>query len=123
MLLSADDQLPYDRTALSKAFLTKGKTAPDLPAQQQGPIAGYNMASVERDLRSIPFSYSEHWNRKMRYVGHRDETNEVRFDGSPEAGPFIAYCYQDGQLAAALEVGRDQEMAELAGTRTSPPPR
>ncbi len=82
-------------------------------AQQQGLVAGYNMAGVERPFRSIPFFWTEHWGRKLRYVGHHDKTDEVRFDGSPEDGPFIAYYYQDGQLAAALGVGRDREMAEL----------
>ena len=82
-------------------------------AQQQGLVAGYNMAGVERPLESVPFFWTEHWGHKLRYVGHHDSTEDVRFDGSPETGPFIAHYYQDGQLAAALGVGRDQEMAEL----------
>lgn len=82
-------------------------------AAQQGTVAGNNMAGVERKLRSVPYFWTNQAGHNLRYAGHHTSTDNVVFDGSPGAGPFIAYYVEGDRVAAALGFGRDKDLVAI----------
>ena len=85
-------------------------------AQQQGLNAGYNMAGRERDITSVPYFWTAHWGKQLRYVGHHGPEAEIRYEGDVEGGNFLAYYAEGGRTVAILGVGRDQQVAQLQHT-------
>ena len=85
-------------------------------AQQQGLNAGYNMAGQAREVTSMPYFWTAHWGKQLRYVGHHGPEAEVRYEGDVEGGDFLAYYAEGGRTVAILGVGRDQQVAQLQST-------
>lgn len=82
-------------------------------AEHQGQTAALNMLGERTPFRSTPFFWSNHYDRNIRYVGHATRWDEIRIDGSIDAGDFTARYFRDGRLLAAASLGRDHENAEL----------
>jgi NADPH-dependent 2,4-dienoyl-CoA reductase/sulfur reductase-like enzyme/nitrite reductase/ring-hydroxylating ferredoxin subunit len=80
-------------------------------AQQHGRTAAANMLGEGRDYTAVPFFWSNQFDLKLRYVGHAQDAENVRFRGQPGEGPFLAFYGREGAVEAVLGVGRDREMA------------
>ena len=85
-------------------------------AQQQGLNAGYNMAGQVRKVTSVPYFWTAHWGKQLRYAGHHGPEASIRYEGDVEGGDFLAYYTEEGRTVAILGVGRDQRVAELQST-------
>ena len=82
-------------------------------AEQQGTVAGNNMAGAQRTLMSVPFFWTNQAGKNLRYAGHHRNADNIVFDGSPEDGAFIAYYVEGDRISAALGHGRDRELAAI----------
>ena len=92
-------------------------------AAQQGRVAGRNMAGANQPYTMVPYFWSNQQGTNLRYVGHATDYDEVIFDGTPGAGPFIAFYLKGDHCQAALGVKRDADVAvigERMNARTLP---
>jgi NADPH-dependent 2,4-dienoyl-CoA reductase/sulfur reductase-like enzyme/nitrite reductase/ring-hydroxylating ferredoxin subunit len=81
-------------------------------AERQGQVAAANMLGARMRFDSVPFFWTEQYGTALRYVGHAAPWDEVRIEGSVEAGAFIARYHQAGVLRASAAVKMDQASLE-----------
>ena len=81
-------------------------------AERQGQVAAANMLGEGRRFDSAPFFWTEQYGTALRYVGRAERPDDVRIEGSVEAGAFVARYHERGALRAAAAVGMDQASLE-----------
>jgi apoptosis-inducing factor 3 len=79
-------------------------------SQQQGFVAGRNMAGKETPYRSVPFFWTNQVGLYFRYVGHARQWDEIIFHGDLTALDFIAFYVRKDQVCAAAGNNREKEM-------------
>jgi 3-phenylpropionate/trans-cinnamate dioxygenase ferredoxin reductase component len=84
-------------------------------AFNHGRYAALNMLGKQQEYDVVPYFWSDlaDW-CSMEYVGPAAEWDEVWIRGSLDAGRFTAFYVKDGRLAAALTVGRSDDLAVAA---------
>jgi NADPH-dependent 2,4-dienoyl-CoA reductase/sulfur reductase-like enzyme len=76
-------------------------------AERQGAVAGANMLGAAIPFEMVPFFWTKHFDLAIRYVGHAQDWDEERCEGSvPERDVIIRYLKAGRELAVAT-VGRD----------------
>jgi len=83
-------------------------------AQQQGRMAGRNMAGIETDCRDVPFFWTDQFMLITDYLGHARQWDEVIFDGDPDQRRFVAFYLQAGRVVAAAGCEQSRKMCLLA---------
>lgn len=80
-------------------------------AFNQGRFAALNMLGQRQEYDVVPYFWSDlaDWGG-MEYVGPAAEWDDVWFRGSLAAGEFTAFYVKDGRVAAALTVGRSDDL-------------
>jgi NADPH-dependent 2,4-dienoyl-CoA reductase/sulfur reductase-like enzyme/nitrite reductase/ring-hydroxylating ferredoxin subunit len=94
-------------------------------AEQQGRIAGKNMAGDRVAYESVPFFWTAQAGLHFRYVGHAREWDEVIIKGDIAEGDFLAFYVKDDRVLAVAGNNRDRELAaieELIRTGRMPGP-
>ena len=79
-------------------------------AEQQGRIAGFNMAGVKTEFKSVPFFWTAQAGTTLRYVGHAEKWNDIIIWGDIKSQKFISFYFQDDMLLAAAACGNNKEM-------------
>jgi 3-phenylpropionate/trans-cinnamate dioxygenase ferredoxin reductase component len=81
-------------------------------AFNQGKYAALNMLGQKQAYDVVPYFWSDlaDW-VSMEYVGPASEWDEVWTRGSMDGGAFTAFYIKDARLAAALTVGRSDDLA------------
>jgi 3-phenylpropionate/trans-cinnamate dioxygenase ferredoxin reductase component len=81
-------------------------------AFNQGRYAALNMLGRRQEYDVVPYFWSDlaDWGG-MEYVGPAFEWDEVWFRGSPAEGKFTAWYVKDDKIAAALTVGRSDDLS------------
>ena len=84
-------------------------------AFNHGKYAALNMLGKKQEYDVVPYFWSDlaDW-CSMEYVGPAAEWDEVWIRGSLDEGRFTAFYVKDGRLAAALTVGRSDDLAVAA---------
>jgi 3-phenylpropionate/trans-cinnamate dioxygenase ferredoxin reductase component len=84
-------------------------------AFNQGRYAALNMLGQRQEYDVVPYFWSDlaDW-CSMEYVGPASEWDDVWMRGSPDEGRFTAFYVKDGRLAAALTVGRSDDLTVAA---------
>jgi 3-phenylpropionate/trans-cinnamate dioxygenase ferredoxin reductase subunit len=80
-------------------------------AFSQGKCAALNMLGEQKEYDVVPYFWSDlaDWGG-MEYVGPASDWDEVWFRGSTSDGQFTAWYVKDGRVAAALTVGRSEDL-------------
>jgi 3-phenylpropionate/trans-cinnamate dioxygenase ferredoxin reductase subunit len=80
-------------------------------AFNQGKYAALNMLGQQQEYDVVPYFWSDlaDWT-SMEYVGPASEWDEVWWRGSRDEGKFTAWYVKDSRLAAALTVGRSDDL-------------
>ncbi len=76
-------------------------------AQRQGQAAARNILGRDAPYTDAPFFWTQHYDVPLAYVGHAEAWDDVRFDGKPGDGPFVAEYLEDGERRAVLGYFRD----------------
>ena len=89
-------------------------------AQQHARVAALNMAGGEEHYTGVPYFWTYHFGKRLEYLGHASEHDEVVIDGDLDAQAFLAYLMKDGHVAAAVACDREAPAARLAEAMRSP---
>lgn len=90
-------------------------------AERQGQVAARNMLGYRERFDAVPFFWSRHYDVSINYVGHAEQWDQIRVDGSLDARDCsVAYIRGDRTLAIAT-ISRDRESlkAEVEMERTA----
>ena len=84
-------------------------------AFNQGKTAALNMLGKQQPHDIVPYFWSDlaDWT-SMEYVGPAREWDEIWWRGRPGDGKFTAWYVKSGRVAAALTVGRSDDLAVAA---------
>jgi 3-phenylpropionate/trans-cinnamate dioxygenase ferredoxin reductase subunit len=84
-------------------------------AFNQGHYAALNMLGRQQEYDVVPYFWSDlaDWGG-MEYVGPALEWDDVWFRGKPREEAFTAWYVKEGRLAAALTVGRSDDLKVAA---------
>jgi 3-phenylpropionate/trans-cinnamate dioxygenase ferredoxin reductase subunit len=82
-------------------------------ALQQGQHVGAAMMGDGEPYRVVPYFFSDlaDW-VSLEYVGPAEKWDEIVWRGDRAAGEFSAWYLRDGKVAAALAVGRSEDLTE-----------
>ena len=83
-------------------------------AEQHGALAARNMLGFGQHYTGVPFFWTFHFGKRLGYLGHANEWDEIVYDGDVEALTFLAFYLKDGKVDAVLSCGRDHDTASLA---------
>jgi NADPH-dependent 2,4-dienoyl-CoA reductase/sulfur reductase-like enzyme len=82
-------------------------------AEQQGRIAGFNMAGKKMKFDKLPFFWTEQAGLNIRYVGFAKKWDETITWGDVSSKEFIVFLAKDNKIIAAIGSNRDTEMAAI----------
>jgi len=82
-------------------------------AEQQGRIAGFNMAGKKIIFDKQPFFWTVQAGLNIRYVGNASQWDETIIWGDIKSKKFITFLVKDNKVAAAIGNNRDTEMAAI----------
>jgi 3-phenylpropionate/trans-cinnamate dioxygenase ferredoxin reductase component len=82
-------------------------------ALQQGQHAAKAMLGHEEPYRVVPYFFSDlaDW-ASLEYVGPAERWDELVWRGSPDSGEFLVWYLDGGKVAAALSVGRSEDLEQ-----------
>jgi 3-phenylpropionate/trans-cinnamate dioxygenase ferredoxin reductase subunit len=82
-------------------------------ALQQGQHAAKAMLGDEEPYRVVPYFFSDlaDW-ASLEYVGPAERWDELVWRGSPDSGEFLVWYLDGGKVAAALSVGRSEDLEQ-----------
>lgn len=89
-------------------------------AQQQARIAALNMLGGAERYQDVPFFWTFHFGKRIDYLGHAEQWDEIRFIGEPEHFEFIALICQADQVTAVVACQYERAMAMLAERMKQP---
>jgi NADPH-dependent 2,4-dienoyl-CoA reductase/sulfur reductase-like enzyme/nitrite reductase/ring-hydroxylating ferredoxin subunit len=89
-------------------------------AQQQARIAALNMLGGNEQFRDVPFFWTFHFGKRIDYLGHAAQWDDIIFKGEPERFVFIGLICRDGQVIAAVACKYERAMALLAERMKQP---
>lgn len=78
-------------------------------AERQGQTAARNMLGRREAFDAVPFFWTEQHDLGIAYVGHAEDWDEVRIDGSIEARDCSVTYLRDGRRLAVAVIHRDLE--------------
>ncbi len=85
-------------------------------AERQGQTAARNMLGRRERFDAVPFFWSQHYDVTIRLVGHAENWDETRIDGSLDAQDATVTFLRGGRRLAVATISRDKEnlRAEVA---------
>ncbi len=90
-------------------------------AEQHGQVAAKQMLGDAARYDGVPFFWTFHYGKRLGYLGHANDWDEIHYDGSIEELTFLAYYVKQGKVAAILSCGRDTDTSMLAEVMRSKP--
>ena len=82
-------------------------------AEQQGRIAGSNMADKLNEYRSEPFFWTQQADLTIQYVGHAVGWDKIQFIGNVKDKKFLAFYIKNNQVHAVAGIDKEKEMAAI----------
>jgi NADPH-dependent 2,4-dienoyl-CoA reductase/sulfur reductase-like enzyme/nitrite reductase/ring-hydroxylating ferredoxin subunit len=83
-------------------------------AQQQARIAAANMLGGDQHYHDVPYFWTLHFDKRLDYLGHAEQWDEIVYRGEPETFDFLALLCQDRKVLAVVACQREREVALLA---------
>jgi NADPH-dependent 2,4-dienoyl-CoA reductase/sulfur reductase-like enzyme len=85
-------------------------------AQQQGHIAGSNIALGDKGLvyDNVPFFWTQVFGKSIRYAGHAFMFTDTHVVGNVDGLDFIVVYAKEGRVDAVVTAGRDPQAAAAA---------
>jgi 3-phenylpropionate/trans-cinnamate dioxygenase ferredoxin reductase subunit len=77
-------------------------------AQRQGQVAARNMLGFREQFDAVPFFWSQHYDVTIRYVGHAENWDNLKVEGSLDAQDATVTFNGNGRTLAVATIGRDR---------------
>jgi NADPH-dependent 2,4-dienoyl-CoA reductase/sulfur reductase-like enzyme len=84
-------------------------------AQQHGRLAALAMLGRDASFDSVPYFWTIHFLKRLDYVGHATNWDDIIVDGDLEKPEFIALYVKAGRVDAVIGWDRDQDIARAIG--------
>jgi NADPH-dependent 2,4-dienoyl-CoA reductase/sulfur reductase-like enzyme len=81
-------------------------------AQRQGQTAARNILGARERFDAVPFFWSKHYDTSIKYIGHAEKWDDVRVEGSVDAGDCSVSYLRGGRTLAVATIGRNRENLE-----------
>ena len=81
-------------------------------AQRQGQTAARNILGRRERFDAIPFFWSNHYDVRIRYIGHSGEDDQITISGDLKARNSAVTFRSGGKITAIATLGRDRENLE-----------
>jgi NADPH-dependent 2,4-dienoyl-CoA reductase/sulfur reductase-like enzyme/nitrite reductase/ring-hydroxylating ferredoxin subunit len=78
-------------------------------AERQGQVAALNMLGGRQPFDAVPFFWSQHYDRSVRYVGHAPSWDEIEIDGRLDMKGCTVTYRRAGRKLAVATILRDRE--------------
>ena len=82
-------------------------------AQQHGRTAALAMLGKPVRYDAVPVFWTIQYMKRLDYIGHAAEWDEIVLHGDPEKPELLAYYVKNGVVAAAAGLGRDRDTSAL----------
>jgi apoptosis-inducing factor 3 len=82
-------------------------------AEQHGRVAALNMLGRGVRYDAVPVFWTIQYLKRLDYVGHAGDWDDIVVHGDLEKPEFIAYYVKNGRVAAAVGLDRDHDTAAL----------
>jgi NADPH-dependent 2,4-dienoyl-CoA reductase/sulfur reductase-like enzyme/nitrite reductase/ring-hydroxylating ferredoxin subunit len=82
-------------------------------AQQHGRTAALAMLGKPVRYDAVPVFWTIQYLKRLDYIGHASEWDEIVLHGDPEKPELLAYYVKNGVVAAAAGLGRDRDTSAL----------
>ena len=89
-------------------------------AQQHGMHAAKQMLGQRKPLRNVPFFWTYHFGKTIKYLGHAGECDDVSIIGDVRRLDFIALLSRRDKVLAAVSCNRDEQTGLLAELMRKP---
>ncbi|WP_263359878.1 FAD-dependent oxidoreductase [Acidicapsa ligni] len=89
-------------------------------AQQHGMAAAKQMLGQRADVESVPFFWTYHFEKKINYLGHATEWEDISIVGDVDRLDFIAFMTTRGKVKAVVSCAKETETALLAELMRKP---
>jgi NADPH-dependent 2,4-dienoyl-CoA reductase/sulfur reductase-like enzyme/nitrite reductase/ring-hydroxylating ferredoxin subunit len=83
-------------------------------AQQQARIAAGTMLGGEQHYHDVPYFWTYHFEKRIDYLGHAEDWDEIHYLGESERFDFLALLCKQGMVAAVISCERERPTAMLA---------
>jgi len=80
-------------------------------AEQHGRVAALNMMGRSTSYDAVPVFWTINFMKRLDYVGHATDWDEIVIDGDTEKPEFIAFYAKAGRVQAVAGWSRDQQIA------------
>jgi NADPH-dependent 2,4-dienoyl-CoA reductase/sulfur reductase-like enzyme/nitrite reductase/ring-hydroxylating ferredoxin subunit len=90
-------------------------------AEQHGRAAALAMLGEPARYECVPFFWTFHFGKRLGYLGHAEEWDEIVTRGDVAGLEFVAVYVKGDRVKAVLSCGRDSETARLAELMRSEP--
>ena len=84
-------------------------------AQQQGRVAALNMLGRATPFEAVPYFWTIHFLKRLDYVGHAADWDDIVVDGDLQKPEFIALYVNAGRVDAVVGWDRDADIARAIG--------
>jgi hypothetical protein len=84
-------------------------------AQQHGRLAALAMLGREASFDSVPYFWTIHFLKRLDYVGHATEWDDIIVDGDLQKPEFIALYVKAECVDAVIGWDRNQDFARAIG--------
>jgi hypothetical protein len=82
--------------------------------------AAKQMLGQKKPLRNVPFFWTFHFDKTIKYLGHADTWDDVSIIGDVRQLNFIALLSRRDEVTAVVSCDRDEETAFLAELMRKP---
>ncbi len=82
-------------------------------AERQGQVAAKNILGRRERFEAVPFFWSQHYDVAINYLGHAENPDSIRIEGSLSSRDCIVYFNRDSRTLAVATIARDLQSLQI----------